>query len=191
VTQAEGNIAAEHVRGIDVETNYSMDLSDIGLDNAGGLTFNYRATWVLQNDSLFPGAPTVRCAGVYGSQCGAPQNRLKGNLRTTWTDPTGDLGISVLWRYVGAVGSELYRFGSLTSNKPSLNFGAKNYIDLSATYALTPGLELRGGIRNLFDQNPPLTDNNIAPASDINTNTFPATYDTLGRQIFIGITAKL
>jgi iron complex outermembrane receptor protein len=191
VTQAEGNIAGDHVRGIDVETNYSMDLSDIGLENVGGLTFNYRATWVLQNDSLFPGAPTVRCAGVYGSQCGSPQNRLKGNLRTTWTDPTGDLSISVLWRYVGAVGSELYRFGSLKTNTPSLNFGAKNYIDLSATYALTPGLELRGGIRNLFDQNPPLTDNNIAPASDINTNTFPATYDALGRQIFIGITAKL
>ena len=190
VVQAEGNIAADHVRGIDFETNYSMDLSDIGLEDAGGLAFNYRATWVLQNDSLFPGAPTVRCAGVYGSQCGAPQNRLKGNLRTTWTDPTGDLNISVLWRYVGAVGSELYRFGTFT-NTPSLNFGAKNYIDLSATYALTPGLELRGGIRNLFDQNPPLTDNNIAPASDINTNTFPATYDALGRQIFLGITAKL
>ncbi|HYS46174.1 MAG TPA: TonB-dependent receptor, partial [Rhizomicrobium sp.] len=190
VIQAEGNIAADHVRGIDLETNYAMDLGDIGLDNAGGLAFNYRATWVLQNDTLFPGAPTLRCAGVYGLQCGAPQNRLKGNLRTTWTDPTGDLSLSVMWRYVGAVGLENYRLGSFT-DKPSLNFGAKNYIDLSATYALTPGLELRGGIRNLFDQDPPLTDNNTAPASAINTNTFPATYDTLGRQIFIGINAKL
>jgi outer membrane receptor protein involved in Fe transport len=88
------------------------------------------------------------------------------------------------------VGSELYRFGKF-KNTPTLNFGAKNYIDLSATYALTPGLELRGGIRNLFDQDPPLTDNNIAPAGIINTNTFPGTYDVLGRQIFLGITAKL
>ena len=190
VVQAEGNIGGDHVRGIDVETNYSMDLSDIGLDNMGGLAFNYRATWVLQNDSLFPGAPTLRCAGVYGSQCGEPQNRLKGNLRTTWTDPTGDLNVSVMWRYVGAVGSELYRFGTFSST-PTLNFGAKNYIDLSATYALTPGLELRGGIRNLFDQDPPLTDNNIAPAADVNGSTFPNSYDVLGRQIFVGVTAKL
>ena len=68
---------------------------------------------------------------------------------------------------------------------------AKNYIDLSATYALTPGLELRGGIRNLFSQNPPMTDNNIAPASDVNGSTFPNSYDVLGRQIFLGVTAKL
>ena len=190
VVQAEGNIGGDHVRGIDTEINYNLDLSDIGWDNVGGLNFNYRATWVLQNDSLFPGAPTLRCAGVYGSNCGAPQNRLKGNLRTTWTDQSGDLSLSLMWRYVGAVGSELYRFGAFTNN-PSLNFGAKNYIDLSGTYALTPGLELRAGIRNLFDKDPPLTDNNTAPASDINTNTFPATYDALGRTIFIGITAKM
>jgi iron complex outermembrane recepter protein len=190
VIQAEGNIGGDHVRGIDTEVNYNMDLSDIGLDNMGGLAFNYRATWVLQNDSLFPGAPTLRCAGVYGSNCGEPQNRLKGNLRTTWTDPTGDLNVSVMWRYVGAVGSELYRDGGFSST-PTLNFGAKNYIDLSATYALTPGLELRGGIRNLFDQDPPLTDNNIAPAADVNGSTFPNTYDVLGRQIFVGVTAKL
>jgi iron complex outermembrane receptor protein len=190
VVQAEGNVGGDHVRGIDTEFNYNMDLSDIGLDNMGGLSFNYRATWVLENNTNFPGAATLRCAGVYGAQCGEPQNRLKGNLRTTWTDPTGDLNVSVLWRYVGAVGSELYRFGSFTDT-PSLNFGAKNYIDLSATYALTPGLELRGGVRNLFNQNPPLTDNNIAPASDVNGSTFPNTYDVLGRQIFVGVTAKL
>ncbi|HWX88711.1 MAG TPA: TonB-dependent receptor [Rhizomicrobium sp.] len=188
VVQAEGNIGGDHVRGIDFESNYSMDLSDIGMDNMGGLAFNYRATWVLQNDSLFPGAPTLHCAGKYGSNCGEPQNRLRGNLRTTWTDPTGDLNISVMWRYIGAVASELYPG---FTNTPSLNFGSKNYIDLSATYALTPGLEIRGGIRNLFDQDPPLTDNNTAPASDINGNTFPNTYDALGRQIFLGVTAKL
>ena len=78
------------------------------------------------------------------------------------------MSASVLWRYVGAR-VWLYRFGNFT-NTPSLNFGAKNYIDLSAYLCLTPG---RGGIRNPFDQNPPLTDNNIAPASVINTNTFP------------------
>jgi hypothetical protein len=36
-----------------------------------------------------------------------------------------------------------------------------------------------------------LTDNNTAPASVINGNTFPNTYDALGRVIFIGATAKL
>ena len=56
---------------------------------------------------------------------------------------------------------------------------------------MSDGLELRGGVRNLFDRNPPVTDNNSAPASSINGNTFPGTYDALGRVIFIGATAKL
>jgi iron complex outermembrane receptor protein len=52
-------------------------------------------------------------------------------------------------------------------------------------------IDLRAGVRNLFDKDPPLTDNNSAPASDINNNTFPNTYDTLGRVIFVGATVKL
>jgi len=52
-------------------------------------------------------------------------------------------------------------------------------------------LQLRGGVRNVFGKNPPVTDNNSAPASSINGNTFPGTYDSLGRVIFIGATAKL
>ncbi len=49
----------------------------------------------------------------------------------------------------------------------------------------------RAGVRNIFGINPPLTDNNTAPASDINGNTFPNDYDALGRVFFVGVTAKL
>ncbi len=179
VVQAEGNIAGDHVKGIDVETNYNMDLGMVGLEDVGSLNFNYRGTWVLENNTLFPGAPTLKCAGLYGANCGEPQNRLKGNLRTTWADPAGIFTVSLLWRYIGAVGAEVYPFNPGFTNTPSLNFGAKNYIDLSGTWAVSEGLELRAGIRNLFDKDPPLTDNNTAPASDINGNTFPNTYDSL------------
>src|SRR6185312_11547140 len=33
--------------------------------------------------------------------------------------------------------------------------------------------------------------NNPTPASDVNNNTFPNTYDALGRIIFVGATVKL
>ena len=157
VTQAQGNIGNDHVRGIDLETNYNMDLGMVGLDNSGGLSFNYRATWVLENNTSFTPGVVIRCAGVYGLQCGEPQHRYKGNLRVTWADPTGDLTLSLLWRYVGAVGLEQYRFqagGFTNPGGTSLNFGAKNYIDISGTYALSPMFDLRAGIRNLFDKDP-------------------------------------
>ncbi len=192
VVQAEGNIGQTANQGVDFAVNYNMDLDMIGLQNAGGLSFNGLASWVLLNNSQYSAGVNVRCAGLYGTQCGAPQNRLRGSLRSTWTDPAGDFSVSLLWRYVGAVSYEGYRFSGFTDpGGPSLNFGAKNYFDLSGTYALSPMFDLRGGVRNLLGSNPPLTDNNSAPASAINTNTFPGVYDTLGRQIFVGITAKL
>ena len=191
VVQAEGNIGQTINDGVDFETNYNMGLDMIGMDNAGSLNFNMRATWVLQNDSSFSPGVIVRCAGVFGSQCGEPQNRIKGNLRTTWTDPTGDLSISLLWRYLGAVGYERYRFTSPTLLTPTENIGAKNYFDLSGTYAVSPTLDLRAGVRNILGQSAPIVDEAIAPANNVSGNTFPNTYDALGRQIFVGVTAKL
>jgi iron complex outermembrane receptor protein len=192
VVQAEGNIGKTENRGIDLEMNYSMGLDMIGFENAGDLNFNYRGTWVLENNSSFTPGVNIACAGLFGSQCGEPQNRLKGNLRTTWTDPTGDLSISVLWRYIGAVGYERYRLSAPAALlSPTENIGAKNYFDLAGTYNLSSTLQLRGGVRNLLGQAAPIVDEAIAPASNVSGNTFPNTYDALGRQIFFGVTAKL
>ena len=64
-------------------------------------------------------------------------------------------------------------------------------VDLSGTWAVANDIELRAVVRNLFGKRPPVTDNNTAPASSINGNTFPGTYDALGRVITIGATVKL
>lgn len=79
-------------------------------------------------------------------------------------------------------------FDPATNNFP-LVIPDFDYIDLSGTWVVTEGLELGGGVRNLFGRNPPLTDNNSAPAASI--NTFPNTYDALDRVVFIGATARL
>lgn len=190
VVQAEGNIGQTVNDGVDFEANYNMGLDALGMENAGSLNFNLLTTWVLQNDSSYSAGVTVRCAGQFGSQCGEPQNRLKGNLRTTWTDASGDFSVSLLWRYIGAVGYEKYKLSGLALLSPTENIGAKNYFDLSGTYALSSSLDLRAGVRNILGKNPPIVDSGIAPAGNVNGNTFPNTYDALGRQIFVGVTAK-
>jgi outer membrane receptor protein involved in Fe transport len=54
-------------------------------------------------------------------------------------------------------------------------------------------ISLRAGINNLFDKDPPVVDgNNIGLAGVTqfgNGNTYPGVYDTLGRTVFVGITA--
>ena len=45
-------------------------------------------------------------------------------------------------------------------------------------------------MNNLFDKQPPAQDsNNYGATGGGNGNTFPGTYDTLGRNIFLGLTA--
>lgn len=186
VVQAEGNIGGELVKGVDFGADYNLDLGSFGWSNSGSVNFDYRATWVLDNRSRFPGSPDVECAGFWGTQCGEPQNRFKGNLRTTYVDPTNTFSISLDWRYLSGVQFELNNQGFV--NNPTLAFGAYSYFDLSGTYALSDSISLRAGVRNILGQDPPLTDNNTSLANDINGNTFPNTYDALGRVIFIGAT---
>jgi outer membrane receptor protein involved in Fe transport len=51
---------------------------------------------------------------------------------------------------------------------------------------------MHAGVNNVFDKDPPIVDSNSfgisAPAFG-NGNTYPQVYDSLGRTIFIGITA--
>jgi outer membrane receptor protein involved in Fe transport len=189
VVQAEGNVGSDLVHGVDFEVNYNLGLDNLGLDNWGGLSWNYRSTWVQTDNTTFPGAATLKCAGVWGTQCGEPQLRYKGNLRTTWTDPSNTVSVSLLWRYLSSAQFEQNRTGFV--NKPTLHMPNENYFDLSGTWAFSNALMFRAGVRNIFGINPPLTDNNTAPASDINGNTFPNDYDALGRVFFVGVTAKL
>ena len=46
------------------------------------------------------------------------------------------------------------------------------------------------GINNIFDRDPPLVDANIAGPPFGNGNTYPGTYDSLGRNFFFGATLK-
>ena len=47
----------------------------------------------------------------------------------------------------------------------------------------------RLGINNILDKDPPLVGQDTCPAVFCNGNTFPQVYDTLGRYVFLGLTA--
>ena len=154
-----------------------------------------------ENNTTMADGTILHCAGVWGTQCGEPQNRWKSSLRTTWTDSSGDFSLSLRWRHLSGVQFEQNDNGAggqivvpatpAFTNIPTLQFNDFDYFDLSGTWSVAQSVDLRAGVRNLFDRDPPVTDNNTAPASSINNNTFPNTYDALGRVIFVGATVKL
>ena len=64
-----------------------------------------------------------------------------------------------------------------------------SYLDLTAVWHALSNLEVRAGVSNLLDKDPP-----IVPSGDISGNSGAAnsypTYDYLGRQLFVAFTAK-
>ena len=61
--------------------------------------------------------------------------------------------------------------------------GAYWYHNVRASYDLDR-FTIYGGVRNLFDKDPPLL------SSPIESNTDPNTYDMIGRYLFVGVSAK-
>jgi outer membrane receptor protein involved in Fe transport len=123
----------------------------------------------------------------------------KSTSRITWNTPW-KLSASLQWRYIGPVTLDMLSSNPLLNN-PALFLGdqiegrlhAYNYFDLAFTYKVRDNLTLRAGCNNLFDIDPPVVDaNNIGISGPPygNGNTFPGVYDSLGRQIFIGLTAN-
>jgi outer membrane receptor protein involved in Fe transport len=71
------------------------------------------------------------------------------------------------------------------------HLAARDYFDLAGSWQINKTFTLRAGINNIFDQDPPIVSSTAADASIFgNGNTFPQTYDALGRLIFMNLTMK-
>ena len=189
-----------HTSGVDLEGNYRVKFTDMGLGDWGGLSFNLVGTWTQQFvNQPEPGSATYDCAGLFGSTCGTPTPKWRHKLRVTWNTPW-PLSISGQWRYIGAVSYDGNSTNPLLAHHPyglidtaDGHIPAISYFDLSATWKVNDKMTVRGGVNNVFSQNPPILDSNIFPVSAPpfgNGNTFPQVYDSLGRFLFIGLTAN-
>jgi len=64
-----------------------------------------------------------------------------------------------------------------------------SYLDLSAIWQATRSIEMRAGINNVLDKDPPFIPTGDISGSAGGLNTFPA-YDLLGRDIFVAFRAR-
>ncbi len=185
------NTGSLQTKGIDAEANYRVDIGSMGR-----LALNLVATYT---DELtvepLPGAPKYDCSGLYGTVCGTPVPEWRHKLRASWLTPWG-LDVSLTWRHIDEVALD---GSNPDTGAPPVAFtdrklGARNYLDMSASYTFTEvgvfnGLTGRLGINNLTDKDPPLLGASNCIAVYCNGNTFPQVYDTLGRYVFLGLTA--
>ena len=186
------NIGSVQTKGFDFTSHYRLDAGP-----AGKFTFNEIATYTLHFDTQpITGGPSYDCAGYWGATCEAPLPHLRSVLTTNWATPLPGFDFTVKWRFIGPskVDSESQNpqlagpFYTATAQIPGYN-----YIDLSANYSLNSMLDVRVGVNNLFDKDPPVILNgNLSncPNTTCNDNTWTGTYDTLGRYLYAHITMK-
>ena len=58
---------------------------------------------------------------------------------------------------------------------------AYDYFDLTAQFEVARSFQLTIGVQNLFDKQPPITGSAAGSTVANSGNTFPSTYDPLGR----------
>ena len=192
------NASALKTSGVDVEAQYHLRLADYGVGDWGSLAFAFNGTYVHDLITILPDGTQYNCVGLYGITCGAPSPKWRSTLRISWNTPW-NLTLSAAWRYYGAASLDFNtNQGDLQDGtyKDTLstdaNIPAISYFDLAATYKCKDRYTIRAGVNNVLDKSPPLVDQSsfgISAPPFGNGNTYPQTYDPLGREIFLGLTA--
>jgi len=187
IVQTNLNVGAVAVKGIDAQAAYKHPLPI----NLGSMSYVFAGSALLSNTTIqYPGAPSYDCVGLYGPSCQTVNPRWRHNLRATWETPW-NVEFSALWRFIGPVTLDSNTNQVGLSNGGYDVFDARmpgmNYLDLSASWRVINSLQIRAGVNNVLDKDPPIVASNVAASGA--ANSYP-TYDQLGRQLYLAFTAK-
>lgn len=172
------NIGSLSTKGYDLNVNYT----GLEIGRFGSLNFNLVGTYL---DELItepgPGIDPYDCTGYYSSVCGTPNPEWRHRFRTSWITPW-DVDVSLTWRYYDGVIGLNGANDPLPDNRIDRELNSENYYDLSANWAVTEKADVTLGINNVLDDNPAIS---ASVGTTGNGNTFPQTYDALGRYVFL------
>lgn len=196
---ATSNLGMLKTSGIDVVVDYSYDVGIAKLALAGQLS------WMDKQEFQAVSGGFVRdCVGYYSANCGQPIPEWKWSTRLTAAFDAFD--VSVLWRHIGGTvyegqapdyaargfapstrnlfsGSLPASAGTLAGTQQNFNkIGAADYFDLTSRFNVSDNFTFTLGVQNLFNRKPPLVGGEAGSTSYNSGNTFPSTYDALGRR---------
>ncbi len=202
IPQPFSNLGKIVTSGLDVTVNYSRDIhfAKLGLSFLGNYAFENR----------FKATPTSidrQCVGYYSANCGADGGFLPGSIQPKfqWTQRTtlsfDSFDVSLLWRHLDAVNQEPLdadpansgpAFTGVNANGNNVNYGhikPFDYFDLSTRISVMENLSLTLTAANLGNRKPPIVGNTIGTTAFNSGNTYPSTYDALGRRY--AVTARV
>jgi outer membrane receptor protein involved in Fe transport len=180
----ETNQVFVEASGVDAALAFRTDLAAIsGRKWLGVLDTSLALTWLGKYEQQASSAqPAYDFAGTidgYTVAYGALP-RWRGTLDLVWT--SGPVSVSTEVRYIDAMDHRLQRI--FPDNNFSVGTAEAWYADLSARWAVRPGVDLIAGVVNLFDRQP----QTYTPPTDGGTD--PSTYDVVGRRYWLALRAR-
>jgi outer membrane receptor protein involved in Fe transport len=193
VVALNSNIGGYKTDGIDVAVNYLLRMGGMG-----GLGFHFAGSWLHKWEfEPIKGAGSFDCKGHYGANCSfnrGPLPEWRHKFRVSWNTPW-NLDFAATWRHIAEVTHEN------TSGDPDLpagidqvneTLGQRDYLDLALAWNISKVFTFRAGMNNVFDRDPPIVSQGVSGPSVLgNGNTFPGTYDALGRVFFFNLAMKI
>ena len=180
--------------GIDLTVNYRTDIgfAELQLNFSGNYTFN-------SSFKASPSAVERECTGYYSTNCGISTGLTVGSLQPefSWTQRTtlafDKIDLSLLWRHIDGMQYEpglpplfsgtITGRGDLVGREVNFNrIKAYDYFDLTARFAFSDNVDLTLSAFNLFDKQPPIVGSSAGSTSFNGGNTYPSSYDTIGRR---------
>jgi outer membrane receptor protein involved in Fe transport len=175
--------------GIDLVASFATDLTD-----ALKLSASFNGNYVFRSKfQATAGGLNRECTGYYSINCsltGSILPEFSFTQRTTLSFE--DVDLSLLWRHLSSTKQEPYdanaaNFGSNGPAFPAFQkIDAYNIFDLTARFNVTDHFQLTVTGQNIFDKQPPTVGSNIGSTTYNSGNTFPSTYDAIGRRYAVG-----
>ncbi|WP_242446184.1 TonB-dependent receptor domain-containing protein [Sphingopyxis lindanitolerans] len=204
------NLGRLYTDGFDLLMNWNTDL---GFAN---LNWSFVGNWTRHSkfnaNVADPDSLNRECVGFYSVNCsftGSIQPEFQFSNRFTLGFDKVDL--SLLWRWQDGVSFEPAQLqadidaalgapddcpdptgtdaGGCVVDPQFRHIKAKNYFDLTARFNVSENLTFTATVQNMLNQKPPIVGNTIGSTTYNSGNTFPSTYDALGRRY--AVSAKL
>lgn len=205
------NLGRLFTDGVDLLMNYNTDLgfADLSLSFVG----NWTRSSKYNANVASPTSLNRECVGYYSVNCsftGSIQPELQFSQRTTLS--FDDVDLSLLWRWIDGVEFEPAQYaadlaaalaspadcpnptttdaGGCLVEPGFLNFPAEHYFDLTGRWNISDNLTFTVTVQNLLNNQPKVVGNTIGATSFNSGNTYPSTYDALGRRYAASVKMK-
>jgi iron complex outermembrane recepter protein len=185
--------------GVDVIANYSKDLGFADLQS--GFVLSYTHSQTFNAFVASPNSTTRECVGLYSADCG-----FTGSIQPKWqwswrnTVSVDDIDLSLLWRHIAGVKHETGGLftgtiaglpGNLATQALDFNsIPAYDYFDATLRFNVSDNFSMTATVQNMLDKQPPIVGSTAGTTSFNSGNTYPSTYDALGRRFAIGARVK-